>query len=70
MIEIESKDLGFVAFVLMQDGTELQRYDKNSRLFYINSPISRDVISMMYLNSCCRRHDSLVIHLKQLIIGG
>lgn len=70
MIEIESKDLGLIAFILMSDGAELCGYNKDTRLFTVKSQISRDMISMLYLNSDCRKHDSLVIHLKQLIIGG
>lgn len=67
---IESKDLGFVAFVLMQPNARLICYDKISRLFKVETDLDKDMISMLYLNSECRKHDSLVIHLKQLIIGG
>lgn len=67
---IESKDLGYVAFVLMQPGARLDSYDRTSKLFRVDTDMDKDMISMMYLNSECRKHDSLVIHLKQIIIGG
>lgn len=67
---IRTRDIGFAAFILMQDDGKCIGYEKATREFIVECPISQTDLSVMYMNSDCRRHDSLVVHLKQLIIGG
>ena len=67
---ISTRDMGFVAYILMQEGSKYVGYDKSSREFTVDTVHTQSDLSVMYMNSESRRHDSIVIHLKQLIIGG
>jgi hypothetical protein len=66
---IRTRDIGFAAFILMLDTAKCIGYEKASREFIIDCPISQSELSISYMNSECRRHDSIVVHLKHLIIG-
>ncbi len=65
-----TRDIGYAAFAMMQNDAKFAGYDKSKRELSIDVPIDNSILGAMYMNSDCRRHDSLVIHLKQLIIGG
>jgi len=67
---IVTRDIGYAAFILMQNNSRFISYDKSRREFCLESELTGIDLSVMYMNSTCRRHDSLVVHLKQLIIGG
>lgn len=67
---IVTRDIGLAAFAMMQEGSRFVGYDKMKREIAIDCCVCASDLGAMYLNSDCRRHDSLVIHIKQLIIGG
>lgn len=67
---ISTRDIGYAAYAMMQSDSRFVSYDKTKREFIIETTIDNIELGAMYMNSDCRRHDSLVVHLKQLIIGG
>ena len=62
----ETRDLGFAAYILMK-GYKLDRCENRMFIFNELSKSSGEKLSVEYANSCCRRHDSNIMFLRQML---
>jgi len=63
-MRIETRKLGLAAFIKMRD-QKLLEVDNGKFIF--DSDKTESQWEVEYLNSCCHRHDTELIHLRKLL---
>jgi len=63
-MRVETRKLGLAAFIKMHNEKLLE---VNSGKFIFESEKSESEWEVEYLNSCCHRHDTELIHLRKLL---
>ena len=66
--EISTRKLGLAAYIKMEGG-QLQGYEAGHFVFVLADDDNRTINDweMEYLNSCCHRHDTELVHLRKLM---